>query len=188
MRFPINLSSEPFRRNRPMIVASSVLAGLLVVTLGLLVLLIVNERHQKRDVREATAQAEAQLARLTAEQSAIEAAMRKTENADVLERSVFLNNLIARKGVSWTRLFGDLEGVMPHNVRLVAIRPQTDPKNNIQLEMTVGALDYGPVIDMLKRMEMSGIFSVPSVANCLPPSQSEPLTRCRVSVNYAQKL
>jgi type IV pilus assembly protein PilN len=188
MRFPINLASEPFRRDRAMIVASSVLAGVLVLTLGLLALLIVNERHQKRDVREATAQAEAQLARLTSEQSALEATMRKTENADVLERSVFLNNLIARKGVSWTRLFGDLEGVMPHNVRLVAIRPQTDPKNNIQLEMTVGAQSLEPVIDLLKRMEGSGIFSVPSVSNCLPPAQSEPLYRCRVSVNYVQKL
>ncbi len=188
MRYPINLASEPFRRNRAMIVASSVLAGLLVLTLGLLVLLIVNERDQKRDVREATAQAEEQLTKLATEQSTIEASMRKAENADVLERSVYLNTLIARKGVSWTKLFGDLESVMPHNVRLVAIRPQTDPKNNIQLEMTVGAQSVEPVVDLLKKMEGSGIFSVPSVANCLPPSQSEPLYRCRVSVNYAQKL
>jgi type IV pilus assembly protein PilN len=188
MRYPINLASEPFRRDRAVIVASSVLAGLLVVTFGLLVLLIVNERDQKRDVREATTQAEEQLARLAAEQSALEASMRKPENADVLERSVFLNTLIARKGVSWTKLFGDLESVMPHNVRLVAIRPQTDQKNSIQLEMTVGAQSVEPVVDLLKTMEGSGIFSVPSVANCLPPSQSEPLYRCRVSVNYAQKL
>lgn len=188
MRYPINLASEPFRRDRAVIVASSVLGGLLVVTFGLLVMLIVNERGQKSDVREATAQAEAQIVRLTAEQAALEDSMRKPENADVLERSVFLNTLIARKGVSWTKLFGDLESVMPHNVRLVAIRPQTDPQNNIQLEMTVGAQSVEPVVNLLQKMEGSGIFSVPSVANCLPPSQSEPLYRCRVSVNYAQKL
>jgi len=188
MRVPINLASEPFRRDRAMVVASSVLAGLLVLTLGLLIVLIVNERGQKRDVREATAQAEAQLAKLATEQTALEASMRKSENADVLERSVFLNTLIARKGISWTRLFGDLENVMPHNVRLVAVRPQADHKNGIQLEMTVGSQSMEPVVDLLKRMEASGIFSVPSANNCLPPSQSEPLIRCRVSVNYAQKL
>src|SRR5687768_7514948 len=103
MRIPINLASEPFRRHRAMIVASSVLAGLLVLTLSLLVVMIVHERDQKRDVREATAKAEEQLARLTSEQAALEATMRKTENADVLERSVFLNTLIMRKSVSWTR-------------------------------------------------------------------------------------
>jgi hypothetical protein len=187
MRYPINLASEPFRRDRAMIVASSILAGLLVATLALLVVMIVNERDQKRDVRMATAQAEEQLQKLGTEQAALEASMRQPENADVLERSLFLNTLIARKSVSWTKLFGDLEGVMPHNVRLMAIRPQTDPQNRIQLEMTVGAQTVEPVVDLLKRMEGSGIFSVPSVANCLPPSQSEPLYRCRVSVNYAQK-
>ena len=69
MRYPINLASEPFRRDRAMIVASSVLAGLLVLTFGLLVALIVNERHQKRDVLEATEQAEAQVAKVQAGES-----------------------------------------------------------------------------------------------------------------------
>ena len=53
MRFPINLASEPFRRDRAMIVASAVLSGLLIATFGLLVALIVNERNQKSDVLEA---------------------------------------------------------------------------------------------------------------------------------------
>ena len=114
--------------------------------------------------------------------------MRKVENADVLERSVFLNTLIARKGISWSRLFADLEQVMPHNVRLVALRPQANAKNEIQLEMTVAAQNIEPVIDLLKRMESSAVFTVPSMATMLPPSQSEPLYRYRVSVNYAQKL
>lgn len=187
MRYPVNLASTPFRRDRAMILASAVLCGVLALTLALLVVVIVNERDQKRDVLEATAQAEAQLARIAGEQAGAEGVMRQPRNADVLERSVFLNTLIARKAVSWTRMFGDLESVMPHNVRLVAIRPQADSKNHIQLEMTVGAQTVEPVVDLLRRMEASGIFAEPSVANCLPPSQSEPLYRCRVSVNYDQK-
>lgn len=188
MRYPINLASEPFRRNRAIVVASSVVAAILVFTLALQIFLIVNERNEKRDVLEATAQAEGQLARMSTAQSGIETAMRKSENSDVLERAYFLNTLVARKGISWTRMFADLEGVMPFNVRLVAIRPHADAKNDIQLEMTVGAQSVEPVVDLLKKMEGSGIFSIPNVANCLPPSQSEPLFRCRVSVNYAQKL
>jgi hypothetical protein len=54
--------------------------------------------------------------------------------------------------------------------------------------MTIGAQSMEPVIDLLKRMEASPVFSIPSVATMLPPSQSEPLYRYRVSVNYAQKL
>lgn len=188
VRYPINLSSEPFRRDRAVTIFASVAAGLLAVTLGLLVLMIVNERQAKSDLVAAIAQTEKQVAGMASEQATLEASMRKVENADVLERSVFLNTLIARKGISWSRLFADLEQVMPHNVRLVALRPQANAKNEIQLEMTVAAQSIEPVIDLLKRMENSTVFTVPSMATMLPPSQSEPLYRYRVSVNYAQKL
>ena len=188
VRYPINLSSEPFRRDRAVNIFASLAAGLLAVTLGLLVLMIVNERQAKSDLVAAIAQTEKQVAGMASEQATLEASMRKVENADVLERSVFLNTLIARKGISWSRLFADLEQVMPHNVRLVALRPQANAKNEIQLEMTVAAQSIEPVIDLLKRMESSTVFTVPSMATMLPPSQSEPLYRYRVSVNYAQKL
>jgi len=36
----------------------------------------------------------------------------------------FLNGLITRKSISWSRIFSDLERVIPHNVRLLAVRPQ----------------------------------------------------------------
>ena len=188
VRYPINLSSEPFRRDRAVTIFASLAAGLLAVTLGLLVLMIVNERQAKSDLVAAIAQTEKQVAGMASEQATLEASMRKVENADVLERSVFLNTLIARKGISWSRLFADLEQVMPHNVRLVALRPQANAKNEIQLEMTVAAQSIEPVIDLLKRMESSTVFTVPSMATMLPPSQSEPLYRYRVSVNYAQTL
>jgi len=39
-----------------------------------------------------------------------------------MERSLFLNALIDRKAISWTKLFADLEKVVPYNVRLVSVR------------------------------------------------------------------
>jgi Tfp pilus assembly protein PilN len=165
-----------------------VLALVLASTLALLSYMIVRERSDKSDVLAATAEAEQQLATLAAEQNRLETMMRRAENADVLERSVFLNTLIARKGVSWTKLFADMETVLPHNVRLVSIRPQTNARNEIQLDMVIGSQTAEPVIEFLKRMEGSEMFSHPTVANSLPPSQTDPLYRYRVSVNYAQKL
>ena len=50
---------------------------------------------------------------MTAEQAQLDAVLRKPENAEVLERSVFLNALLVRKGISWTRIFADLEKVLP---------------------------------------------------------------------------
>jgi hypothetical protein len=44
------------------------------------------------------------------------------------------------------------------------------------------------VIEMLKRMESSALFGATAVHNWLPPAETEPLYRYRVSVNYGQKL
>ena len=62
------------------------------------------------------------------------------QNAVVLERSVLLNQLIERKSISWTRIFSDLEQVMPYNVALISVRlPQINSRNEVLLDMVVGA-------------------------------------------------
>ena len=47
------------------------------------------------------------------EQARQDAILRQPENAEVLERSLFLNALLYRKGISWTRIFADLEKSFP---------------------------------------------------------------------------
>jgi type IV pilus assembly protein PilN len=118
----------------------------------------------------------------------LEGALRQPDNAEVLERSRFLNGLLQRKGISWTRIFDDLEKVMPHNVRLFAVRPQVNPQNQIYLDMVVGAESGPPVVEMLKRLEAAPEFGDTYIHSTQPPSPAEPLVRYRVTVNYAQKL
>ena len=170
-----------------MMFASSLLAVILVGTLGLLAWLAMAERREMASTHAEIESLEARLAQIGAEQASLEGLVRRPDNAEVLERSVFLNVLLARKGISWTRIFNDLEGVMPHNVRLISVRPQLGPGNQILLDMFVGAQTAEPVIDLLKRLENSPQFGSTEVHNLLPPSQTDPLFRYRISVNYAQK-
>jgi type IV pilus assembly protein PilN len=188
MNIPLNLASEPFQRNRPILVASVALALLLLVTLGVQINSILSERAAARESREALAQVERQLATLNREEAGLQARLRKPENAAVFERSQFINLLLKRKGVSWTRMFDDLEKVMPHNVRLIAVRPAVTLDNLVQLDMVVGAQAPEPVIDLLKRLESSELFGATALLSSQPPTQQDPLYRYRVSVNYAQKL
>ena len=117
----------------------------------------------------------------------MEADLRRPENAAVLDQVLFINSLLYRKGISWTRIFSDLEGVMPHNLRLISIRPQVNGRNDVLLDMVVGAQSQLPVIEMLKQMESSPLFGSTEVHNWLPPSQTEPLYRYRVTVNYGRQ-
>lgn len=188
MRIQINLSSEPFRRDRPWIVLSAVLGSFLTVTLAILTYAAVVGRDEAIDARGDVERAREQLGKLQKEQNTLQSTLLRAENSEVIERSVFLNQLLLRKGISWTRIFSDLEKVTPHTVRLVQVRPQVTPQNEVYLEMVVAAQSSEPVIEMLLRLEGSAQFGATHVANWLPPSQTEPLFRYRINVNYAQKL
>lgn len=188
MRIGINLASEPFQPRRPVIAATVALAALLLALLGVLVYLGMGERARLRATREAVARLEQEARALAAEQARLEAVLRQAENAEVLEHSLFYNSLLYRKGISWTRLFDDLEQVMPHNVRLISIRPQLGADNEVMLDMVVGAESSEPVVALLAKLESSPRFGQTYVHNRIPPSQNEPLLRYRISVRYEQEL
>ncbi len=189
MRIPINLSSEPFRRDRPMMAAYTVCAVALAGLLSLLVVLIVSERHRAHDARESVARVSADLRNITSEQAKVDAFLRLPPNAEVLQRSLLLNGLIDRKAISWNRIFSDLEGVMPYNVRLISVRlPQITSQNEVVLDLIVGSKEPGPVIGFLKKLAESDRFGTVFGSSMQPPAQNEPLYRYRFTVNYAQKL
>jgi Tfp pilus assembly protein PilN len=188
MRIPINLASQPFRRDRAVLVASAALGVLLIVLLVFLLSLNNLEGVQAAETRKEIARLEAKIHGLSIQQARQDAILRKPENAEVLERSLFLNALLYRKGISWTRIFADLEKVVPYNVRIMAIRPSVAGQNQISLDMTVGSETPTAVIDLLKNLETSPSFGAVYSHSLLPPTQTDKLYRCRVSVNYVQKL
>jgi type IV pilus assembly protein PilN len=188
MRAQINLATEPFRRDRLTIVASSAAAGLLIVLFAALVSMAVRDRQSMQASLSNLDSLNHQLDLINAQQRKLDAQLREPGNADVLERSQFINALLYRKGISWTKLFGDLEKVVPPNVRVISIRPQADSRDHIYLDMVVGADSQPPIINLLTKFEASDLFGQTAVYGILPPSQTDPLFRYRVSVNYAQKL
>ena len=188
MKIPINLASQPFRRDRAMLVASVAVAVLLVVSLAALITLANADNAQLADVRKDVAQLQAQIAAASKQQAEFDAVIRKPENAEVLERSVFLNTLLYRKGISWTRILADMEKTMPPNVKMLNIQPYVTGKNQITLNLQVGSETPEPVIMFYRALECSPLFGGVSQPLYNPPSQAEPLYRYRITVNYAQKL
>jgi type IV pilus assembly protein PilN len=188
MKKGINLASEPFRRDRPMVVGSLGVGVLLTGLLCMLIYLAIAERGKSAESREMIGRVEKQLRVISAEQVKLEAVLRRPDNSEVLQKTLFLNQLLARKGVSWTRIFADLEKVTPHNVRLISIRPQIGNQNALMLDMLVGAQTNEPIVNFLMELEGSSLFGAPTVHSSQPPTQLEPLYRYRISVKYAQKL
>jgi hypothetical protein len=189
MRIPINLASEPFRKDRPAIAAYSACAVILTGLVLLLGFLIWNQRASMKETRADVTRLTAEVDKLTRDQAEQDGVLRQPANAEVLQRSLLLNTLVERKSVSWMRIFSDLEGVMPINVRLIQVRlPQINSHNEVSLDMTVGVQEPGAATGFLTKLQESPLFGPLTVHSSLPPTQNEPLYRYNISVDYGQKL
>ncbi len=190
----INIASQPFRRERAQNATFALICAALTFSLVVLISLILHARAQAADLRRIIEAESAELQGLQRKQSQLSNFVAQPENADVFSKSVFLNELIARRAVSWTRVFADLATVMPGNVRLVGIRlPQVAAEdgtgtNHVQLDMFVGTDQPEAVVELLKQLQQSPLFGAAKVETQTPPTQNDPLYRYRVTVAYAQNL
>lgn len=189
MRIPINLASEPFRRSRAAVVASTIFGIVLLALAGVQAYLILGERERASEDREAVARFTQQLNAVNREQASIDGTLRQPENAAVLEQSVLLNALIERKSISWARLLADIEGVLPNGARLMQIRlPQINSRNEVTLDMEVGTQQDLSASEFTTKLQESPLFGPATLLRSEPPSQTDPLYRYRLTVSYAQKL
>jgi hypothetical protein len=190
----INLASQPFRRERAQNAAMAAGSIALLLSLILFCTLILRSRSQAADLRKVIEGQRSQLAALERSQKEYSGVLSKPANADVFAQSVLLNELIAHRAVSWTRVFEDLGTVLPNNMRLLSIRlPQVAAengtgRNRVQLDMWVGTERPAAVIEFLKKLESSKLFGDASVMSQAPPTQNDPNYKYRVTVSYAQQL
>ncbi len=187
MKIPINLASEPFRRDRAMILASFAVVALLVFSLATLSFLAIQDNSQLKVLRGNLAQLRGRIRNATAEQTRLEAVLHRPENASVLERTLFINNLLYHKGVSWSQLLQDLEETIPPDAKLLTLHPTVNNLNQVQLDMTVGAQSDSALVEVLKALERSPKFGETLDHAQQFPTQAEPLNRMRITVNYAHK-
>jgi Tfp pilus assembly protein PilN len=187
MRIAINLATQPFRKDRAAMVASGAVAMVLVISLGALVSIDQVDRQQSAGLRAEVARLNRRLRTVSAEEQKLETMLHEPHNATVLETSVFINDLIYHKSVSWSRLFADLEKTVPYNVKVMALHPAVNSRNEVMLDMTVGAEKPEAIEDLLRAFEKSPIFGPVFQRTMQAPTQSEPLYRIRMTVPYAQK-
>jgi Tfp pilus assembly protein PilN len=188
MKIPINLASQPFRRDRPIVAASIVVTVALTALLGMLVMFILQDRDQLAGMHQQISRLNRQIHDVSTEQARLDGIMRQPQNASVLEWSVLINTLIYQKAISWSRLFSDLEKTLPYDVKVVAIHPQVDTLNHVKLDVTLGSDKPASMALAIKALEQSPSFGIVKPGSSRPPTQAEPLYQFRFTVNYAQKL
>jgi type IV pilus assembly protein PilN len=133
-----------------------------VLTLGLLGY-IIQQSIASRDVNHQIADVKRELASLDAEKAQAQAILNKPANRSVADRSQFLNELFARKALSWTRVFSEMERIMPPNIHVVSMKPDYAPDNELLLHMVVATDSRDRAVELVRRMEKSNHFRQPQV-------------------------
>lgn len=154
----LNLATNPFRnRNLPYILALLVLA--FTVAGALIAFVTVGRNNEKIELsKRNNANMEAEIKALNAKGA--EASQELTPQQRALLISA--HKLIANKSFGWSRLFADLESVLPGSVSASRIDVQNiyrdGDRTKADLEFAVLSRDYPAVMEMIERMNNSGIF------------------------------
>jgi Tfp pilus assembly protein PilN len=154
----LNLSTNPFRnRTTPYLLSGLVLA---ISFIGVLYCLSVlrNNNLQMESAHNTVAQMQTELAQLKGEADKVQQQLTPS-NANFLVAS---HKLVANKNFGWSRLFADLEAVIPGSVSVSRIAVQNIYRDgdHVKADLEFGVLsrDYQAVMAMIGTMNNSGIF------------------------------
>ena len=158
MRVNINLATHPYEDVRRFWLRwGGALAALGLFTLLLVYSALTGWVMARKD-HSLIRQRQEQIAARDTERAKAEALLNLPENRSTRDRSQFLNDLFQRKAFSWTKVFEDLEGVMPPRLHLVSIRPEMASDNQLEIKLVVAGESRERAQELVRRMENSQRF------------------------------
>lgn len=154
----LNLASDPFRnRTTPYLLSLLLLA--LAAAGGLLGFATLNRNHTDNEIAKADIQRmQAEISRLKGEGTKIQQQLTPEQQALLIAS----HKLVANKSFGWSRLFADLESVLPGSVSASQISVDNIYRDGdrikAELDFAVLSRDYPAVMNMIAAMNNSGVF------------------------------
>jgi type IV pilus assembly protein PilN len=158
MRLNINLATQPYEDVRRFLAKWGLLTLLLAAATSLLVIMAVRNWRESRVINAQIADMHQKLDALETARAKAIATLNEPGNKVVAEKSRFLNDAIERKSLSWTRIFMDLERMMPQGLHVVSIKPEFAKDNRLGIHLSVGGNSHEKAIELVRRMEESSTF------------------------------
>lgn len=190
MKFTVNLARRPSENLRR---AWVVWGGMLAVFSAVLFVLtsgVIVSAWNNRRIHRQQSEVEHRMEPLRRRAIVLDRQLEDPQFKVALARSQYLNQLIDRKSVSWTRLFERLEKLMPGDLQLISIRPQQQA-GRAGIVMLVGSRTLQPAITFVSNLETAPDFSAAQVLReGRNPTSPEESTQVRVEIeaNYQPTL
>ncbi|HXO00254.1 MAG TPA: hypothetical protein VN881_14355 [Candidatus Acidoferrales bacterium] len=158
MKLRLNLATAPLENKRPFLAAAGILG-----TVGVLLLVLLSHGafrawRANRDLRAEIAHWETEIRVNKERQANLQTYFRSAQAQQVLDRAAFLNSLIGQRSFPWTKIFMDLEPILPPGVRVINISPKL-VNGKAQVAISIGAATDEGKIKFLESLEKSPAFS-----------------------------
>jgi Tfp pilus assembly protein PilN len=156
--FGLNLSTRPFPAYRA---ANLGLTAVLFVLIGVSAWQASSYlRYTKAaaQIRSAESTARAEAGAFSSKAQQLQSKLDTPAAKAKLTEIDYLNNLIARKNFSWTRVWSTLEQMIPEAVHLTSLRPDITEDGQILLHLDVRGRSVQDVSDFIEVLEKSHVF------------------------------
>jgi type IV pilus assembly protein PilN len=158
MQIEINLATQPYEDSSRFWAYWGTGLALLGLATALLVFLAGTSFMNASKDRAQMSKLRTEIAAYDQDKGRAEAILNQPQNRALRDRSRFLNELFQRKAFSWTRVFEDLERVMPARLHVVSIHPGMSADNNLEIKLVVAGDSREQALDLVRKMEGSRRF------------------------------
>lgn len=158
MRVDLNLATRPYRDVGRFLSRWVPWTVFFVVASCVLLWYAQYSRRQSADINRQITELQAQVSQLDRDKAHAMQVLNLPENKSVTDQSRFVNQLIYRKAFSWTRVFMQLEEIMPPGLHVISLAPQLGADSQLELKITVGGSSRERAIELVRRLEQSPSF------------------------------
>jgi len=163
MRININLASQPYELARDYKRRMTLLIAGLAAVAVVLVAYILYQRVQSRTINRQLADLQQQMDALNHEESQARAILNRPANRAIADQSEFLNELFARKSMSWTHIFTVMEKIVPPELHVTSMKPEYSKTGDLVLHVMVATDSRDRAEELMRNMEKSSHFHQPQV-------------------------
>ena len=158
MRLNLNLATRPYEDVSSFLRRWGMYTLILALVTAGLVYFAVHNWRESRDVNRQISRMQGEIAKLDKDRAEAVIYLNKPENKVISDQSKFLNAAIQRKSLSWTRIFMDLERIMPSQLHVVSITPELNKQNQLLIHLLVAGQSSEKANELLRKMEESPSF------------------------------
>ncbi len=157
--FDLNLSTRPFPAYQLKTILFTIAAIVLIALSAWQAYGFMHYSQLAGQIRGEARNSEVESEALSRRLADLDSRLNRPEAMAKLNEIEFFNNIIARKTLSWTRLFAVLEDLTPENVRLISLRPNFEKDGGILIHFEVSARSIPDVKEYIEALQSTPLFT-----------------------------